>query len=160
MSTKPATPPASTEEQKAQLKKLVGKEKDVRALTTATSELLFVLLPFIVIGIGLAHRGEIRTIFFIPEWSIVSAVIVGQTIVKVASASVGNIHVKKHPIILIMTILLVCLLVPILSILAIVLTSPNISTTLAATQAVFFVLSTVVFWGASAIETYVEQSRP
>jgi hypothetical protein len=128
-------------------------EENVRIFLPAASELLFVLLPFIVIGIALAHRGEIRTIFFIPEWSIVSAVIAGQAIVRVASASIGTTVVKPK-IILIISILLVCLLVPILSILAIALTSPSVSTSLAVTQSVFFLLSLVVYFFSSAFESY------
>jgi hypothetical protein len=124
---------------------------------------LFVLLPFIVIGITLAHRDEFRTILFIPEWSIVSSVIVGQSIVKLASASMGERKVKKEAIVLIMSILLVCFLVPILVTLAIVLTSTFISTALAVTQAVFFLLSIVIFWFGCVIESlgtlYLHQNR-
>ncbi len=49
------------------------------------SESLFVLLPFIVIAMTLSHRGQLRLLFTLPEWSIVSAVIVGQTIVRLVS---------------------------------------------------------------------------
>src|ERR1700756_3515315 len=93
-------------------------EEDRKSFTSASTELMFVLLPFIVIGIALAHMGEFRTLLFIPEWSIVSAVIVGQSIVKVASSSIGRVNVDKEWIVLAISILLVCLLVPILIILA------------------------------------------
>src|SRR5664280_1616446 len=122
------------------------------AFSKATSELLFVLLPFVVIAITLAHRGELRTILSIPEWSIVSAVIIGQTITKLASATLGRTGLKKERIVLVMSILLVCMLVPVLIILAIVLTSPTISKALAVTQAIFFVLSAFLFWAASGGE--------
>lgn len=128
-------------------------EDDRRAFASASSELLFVLLPFIVIGITLAHRGEFRTILLIPEWSIVSAVIVGQTIVKLTSAGIGKTNVKKEAVILIISILLVCLLVPILIILAIALTSPQISMSLAIIQAALFFLSAALFWTVSALIT-------
>lgn len=154
MVTRPTNDPASTEAEQTRLKKEVEKERDGRASTSATSELLFVLLPFIVIGVTLAHRDEFRSIFYIPEWSIVSAVIVGQAIVKLASASVGSQNVRKETIILIMAVLLVCFLGPILIILAISLTSASISNHLAITQGVFFLLSAVVFWFASMIENY------
>ena len=134
----------------------VGDERKSRrqkdAFTRATSETLIVLLPFIVIGIALAHRGELRTIFFIPEWSIVSAVVVGQALVKVASFSIGSLRVHKEPVILIMSVLLVCLLVPILMVLAITLTSGSVSVAMATTQAAIFFISTTIFWVATALE--------
>jgi hypothetical protein len=92
-------------------------------------------------------------VLFIPEWSIVSAVIVGQTIVKLTSAGIGRTNVKKEAVILIISVLLVCLLVPVLIILAIALTSPGISMTLAIIQAVLFLLSAGLFWTVSALIT-------
>jgi hypothetical protein len=143
-----------TEDEKARSKR--DTEENVRIFLPPASELLFVLLPFIVIGIALAHRGEILTIFFIPEWSIVSAVIVGQAIVKVASAAIGT-NVVKPKFIFIMAVVLVCLLVPILSILAILLTSPTVSPGMAITQAIFFILSGVVFFLSSALENFAAE---
>lgn len=146
------TPPDAQGSVEAAKKKTKGiTEDDRRAFASASSELLFVLLPFIVIGITLAHRGEFRTILFIPEWSIVSAVVAGQTIVKLASAGIGKTNVKKEAIVLIISLLLVCLLVPILIILAIALTSQGISTSLAVIQAFLFLLSVALFWTTSAL---------
>jgi hypothetical protein len=129
-------------------------EESLRTKLSATSALLFVLLPFIVIGITLAYRGEFRTILFIPEWSIVSAVIVGQSIVKLTSITLGVPAVKKQVVIFILSVLLVCLLVPILVILAITLTSPAISPRLAITQGIFFAISAGVFWFTSTGEEF------
>jgi hypothetical protein len=146
MATPPVNPAPEIEGQ-------ARKEKEVASVAaiSATSEILFVVLPFIVIGITLAHRGEFRTILYIPEWSIVSAVIVGQSIVKIAS-TLGRDKVKKEPIVLVISALLVCLLVPILIILAIALTSQTISFSLAITQAIFFVLSALIFWLTSGLQ--------
>jgi hypothetical protein len=104
-----------------------SRNKGGLALSSASAELLFVVLPFIVIGIALAHEGLFRTIVFIPEWSIVSAVIVGQAIVRFASVGIGRANIKRENSVLVLAALLVCLLAPILTVLAIVLTSPNIS---------------------------------
>jgi hypothetical protein len=155
MSTPPLNPAPSSEEEKVQKKK----ERYTRAILGASSEILFVILPFIVIGITLAHRSEFRTILFIPEWSIVSAVIVGQAIVKVASAVLGRTNIVKEGVVLILSILLVCLLVPILIILAIGLTSVTISLSLALTQTLLFLLSISVFWFASWIEN-MNRTKP
>jgi hypothetical protein len=132
----------------------IKKKKLDRAATAAHSEILFVVLPFIVIAITLGHRGELNTIFFLPEWSIVSAVIVGQTIVKLASCVIGK-SVPRERVVFVLSGLLVCLLVPILVILAIVLTANKVSVTLAVTQAVLFVISVVFFRNASITETMI-----
>ncbi len=141
-------------------KKVKGAEADLdrRGALVAFSEMLFVVLPFIVIAMTLGHRGELRTILFLPEWSIVSAVIVGQTIVKLASATIGR-RVHKEMIGLWLSILLVCLLVPILVVLAIVLTAEKVSVTLAATQAVLFLLAATVFWTATWLGHIVEAKQ-
>ena len=141
MSTSPTPTPAPTSD-----------DKESRAKVSALSELLFVILPFIVIGITLAHRGEFRTFLFIPEWSIVSAVIVGQAIARIASFAIGRPSVRKENTILALSMLLVCLLVPILIVLAIALTSVQISIKMATIQAIFFALSALAFWGASYLE--------
>jgi hypothetical protein len=151
MTTEPTDP--------AEAEKLRKKKEDadnIRAIFGASSELLFVVLPFIVIGITLAHRGEFRSFLLIPEWSIVSAVIVGQSIVKITFNALGEPKIKKEAITFVIAILLVFLLVPILIVLAIVLTSQNITTTLAASQAIFFVLSALIFWLTCLLESYVK----
>jgi hypothetical protein len=135
------------------------KEQHVRATLSATSGIFFVVLPFIVIGITLAHRGELRTILFIPEWSIVSAVIIGQAIVKLAYIGLTKESIRKEPIVLFISGLLVCFLVPILIVLAITLTSQTMSLGLAITQAIFFVLGVLVFWAASYLERYIHPPR-
>jgi hypothetical protein len=156
MTTPPIQSSPSAKEELARKKRESDRQEGIRYFSSATTELLFVLLPFIVIGITLAHRAEFRTILFIPEWSIVSAVIVGQSIVKLASASVGRINVKREPVILVLSVLLVCLLAPILVILSIALTSPRISITMALAQAIFFALSAVIFWSASVLDAYTK----
>lgn len=135
--------PADEKEEKA--KKAREKRADFHAKLDATAELLFVVLPFIVIAITLAHRGELRTIFYLPEWSIVSAVIMGQTIRTLVSLVLGE-KVYKAPILLALTILIVFGLVPILVILSIVLIADKVSTALAAVQGTMFCISAFLFW--------------
>ena len=135
------------------------KEDNNRAFISALSEMLFVLLPFIVIGITLAYRREFRTILFLPEWSIVSAVIVWQSIVKLASAGIGRSNVRKEILVLFISALLVCLLVPILCILAITLTSASIPRSVAVTQAIVFSLSVIVFVFACWIDNLTRDER-
>jgi len=155
MTTQAANSAASGQEEKERQKRL-DKKKDARAATSATSELLFVFLPFIVIAITMAHQGDLRSIFFIPEWSIVSAVISGQSIAKLTYATLGRSNVKREVIVLVISLVLVGLLVPILIVLAIALTSPNVSVTLAVTQATFFVLSVALFWFVCWTDSYAK----
>jgi hypothetical protein len=158
------TPPKQAEksESSAKAKKAeaeVESQDKQNAMLGAFSQLLFVILPFIVIAITLGHRGQLGSIFFLPEWSIVSAVIVGQTIVKVVSISLGkNVKAEREPIVLMVSILLVCLLVPTLVVLSIVLTSDKVSISMAASQAVLFLLSAMVFWGFDWLENWIRNS--
>jgi hypothetical protein len=145
MTTPTTNSGVTSDEEKTRAQEQAEKEGDRRAFISALSEMLFVLLPFIVIGITLAYRREFRSILFLPEWSIVSAVIVGQSIVKLSSAGIGRSNVRTEMIVLFISALLVCLLVPILCILAITLTSASVSRSVAVTQAIFFSLSVVVF---------------
>lgn len=126
---------------------------------SAWSEVSFVILPFIVIAIILAHQGQIRTIFFIPVWSVVSAVIVGQTIVKVVSSALVSStygrQVFEKGITLVISVLLVCFLVPNLIILVIALTSNPVSIAVAITQAIMFVISAFLFWLACYTQVWI-----
>jgi hypothetical protein len=151
------TPEEATKAAEAQ--KEAEKKADQRAFYPAFTELLFVLLPFIVIAFTLGYRGEIRTILFLPEWSIVSAVIVGQSIVKLASAGIGRRNVDKEFVVLLIAIVLVVLLVPILITLAIVLTARTISLQMAVIQGAFFIISGATFLISSWIENAVLPRR-
>jgi hypothetical protein len=146
-------PPAQqteTEKQAAQ------KKKESERLTFALiTELLFVILPFIVIGITLANRGELRTLFFIPEWSIVAAVIIGQAIVRFASVAIGRPVAGKEAIVFMMTLMLVAILVPTLLILVFVLTSP-ITLNLAIAQGGLFAFSLIGFILATGVEISIK----
>lgn len=154
--------PTETKEQATasanQKKKTDDAKKDSddssRAALSATTELLFVILPFIVIAITLAHRDQFRTIVALPEWSIVSAVITGQAIVKFASMGFGR-KVHREGVTLMLSALLVCLLVPVLIILAIALTSDKMSTSLEVSQGILFLLSSCVFWAATFLRRYL-----
>jgi hypothetical protein len=163
MATTTALPPDHDPEH---LKQEKDKLIESRAKFAATSELLFVILPFIVIAIILGHRGELKIIFFLPEWSIVSAVIVGQSVIKLVSMVLGRKKVIKESILLILSVLIVLWLVPILVILSIVLIADKdkVSCTLALTQAIMFFVSIAVFWWTSFVERhaneYPEKSSP
>ena len=125
---------------------------EYNAKCAAFSELLFVILPFIVIAIALGHRGELHRILFIPEWSIVSAVIIGQSIVKLISSVLGR-KIQVERIVFVISLLLVCLLIPCLIVLALVLTADQVSRSLAVTQAIIFVIGATTFWSVTYLNS-------
>jgi hypothetical protein len=83
----------------------------------------------------------------------------GQSIVKWASIAIGNKVSFKEGIVFILSALLVVGLVPILIVLAIVLTADKVSIGLAYTQAIFFVLSAICFGLTSLIEFVARESE-
>ena len=125
---------------------------NLRAVFAASSEMLFVLLPFFTIAIVLAHRGQLRHLFFLPEWSIGSAVMVGQSIVRVVAAVLGK-DVYKEAFVLLLSALLVILLVPDLVVLSLGLMTDDLSTGLAVAQACLFVASGLVTWSITYAES-------
>ena len=131
------------------------KRRTAHACLAATSEFFFVIVPFIVIAMVLEHKGDLRTIFYLPEWSIVSSVLLGQALIKLVAMTVGA-SIYKPPIIFVLTLLLVLGLIPALMLLSFVLLADKISTGLAATQCIMFVLGITVYWTVCFGQTYTE----
>jgi hypothetical protein len=114
---------------------------------------LFVLLPFVVIAVVLGHRSEIHTVFYIPEWSLASAVVIGQSVVKFTSMTVGQ-GAYAQRVGLIIACMVVLGLVPCLVLLTFVLTSDLVSTGLATAQVVFFVIGAALFTTVTAYRDF------
>lgn len=118
-------------------------EKELNWETTFLSvagETLFILLPMIVIGVVLGLRGEIHRLIYIPEWSLVNAVIVGQAVFKMFY---GVLHFNtRHTgsLILTVAVAIVLLLVPTLIVLSFILVIPpdQVPKSLAIGQLVLF----------------------
>jgi FtsH-binding integral membrane protein len=155
-------PPAPAIAIEPEVKKDV--EYDVRMIVyNIASESLFIILPFIVIAIALASRGRLQLLFTLPEFSIVSAVIVGQTIVRCISVLLGrqlpnrpgSNAPAKEGFVLLVTCLLVLLLVPTLILLTLVLTNDALSLTLQIAQIALFLLSLFAFAFGSTMESMV-----
>jgi hypothetical protein len=118
--------------------------------------LLFVLLPFIVIAVVLGHRSQIYSVFYIPEWSLASALIIGQSVVKFTSMTVGQGEYAQR-VGLIIACMIVLGLVPCLVVLTFVLTSGLVSTGLATAQVVFFVVGAALFTIVTAYRDYLSK---
>jgi cobalamin biosynthesis protein CobD/CbiB len=128
-----------------------------RAKYAALTDLCFILLPFIVIAIVLALTGRIRELLYIPEWSIATPVVVGQTISRMVSGVI-NRSVDKEPIVFMLCAIIVVLLVPSLIILGFVLEAPRVTTAMATTQMVLFVAGVVVSFAMTSLIFDVEHN--
>jgi predicted permease len=122
------------------------------AIIAATSEILFVVLPLVVVALVDLNRGKgIHGVLASPEWSFAAAVLFGQSIVKIiAVATSGVIAVRAS---LLGTIAIVIGLAPSLLVLSFVLNADHaISTTLTVAQLVLFAAGVAAYlWlGAAA----------
>ncbi|MGD0442470.1 MAG: hypothetical protein ABSA39_00905 [Edaphobacter sp.] len=113
------------------------------AKLAAFSDLCFVLLPFIVISIILIFTGRWHEVLYVPEWSIATPVVVGQTISRMVS-SIANRSVVKEGVVFVICAVIVFLLVPSLIILGFVLEAPKVTTGLAVTQIALFLAGVVL----------------
>jgi hypothetical protein len=114
------------------------KERRNDALQSVIAEVLFVLLPMIVIGTVLAVRGEIQRFIYIPEWSLVNAVIVGQSVMKMFSGVLRFDTRQPGNLLLTVAGAIVLLLVPTLVVLSFILVSDHVAPFLAVVQLVLF----------------------
>jgi hypothetical protein len=74
--------PQNPEEEK---KKKVDKEINLSTIFYFLSEISFVILPLIVISIVYLCKNEIIKLFYSPEWSFATTIIIGQIILKLIS---------------------------------------------------------------------------
>ena len=125
---------------------------DPESKYVGTSELFFVILPFIVLAMVLGHKGELYTIFYSPEWSIVSVVICGQTIVRFVGAVLGPSAYRER-IMMALSGMIVFLFIPNVLILSIVLSVDKISTTLASFQLSIFCIDAILYFIATVLHS-------
>ena len=118
-----------------------------QAFAAALSELLFALLPFAVVFIVFAYQNKgWKTYLMAPEWAFASALLFGQTIVKVVQGALSP-GLKANPpaVVLTISLLIVCGLVPSMVLLAIVLTGTNGPLWLGITQMILAVIASYIF---------------
>ena len=109
------------------------------ALCSGDRKMLFILLPFIVIGMVLVYRGEFGSIFYMPEWSLASSVLFGQAIARFAGAAAEGTRGER--VSLTIAVLIVVCLVPSLVILSMALLGNPVTTRLAVAQMVLFAVA-------------------
>jgi hypothetical protein len=126
--------------------KLMKKEVS-EALYVVMAEVLFILLPFLVIGMVFYFRGKWSELFSQPEWALAASVISGQAVVKLIcgflSTPMGRIAWQK--ISLGITFVIVLCLTPSLLVLTLILNAERTSRALIKTQVCFFLVGLVIF---------------
>jgi hypothetical protein len=124
------------------------------AIAKVSTELLFIVLPFIIVGIVLYYRGSTTHLLYIPEWAIAATVLQGQVLVKfittlfVVSKEDGfNLDTARGSFIF--TILLTFCFVPTILVLVFVFLSEVPSFNLAILQIISFIVAVLVFFGVA-----------
>jgi hypothetical protein len=115
------------------------------------SELLFILLPLLVLTIVLLYKGKtVGALLATPEWSFGAALLFGQTLVKFVSGAAQSRWVWER-VALVVSMIIVLGLAPSLTVLALILSSEPAPIALVITQLALFVVGVGVFlWVASA----------
>ena len=111
------------------------------------AELLFVLAPFLVLFIIFAGQGKGASIWSAPDWSLASAVLFGQSIVKLmAGVTASNKDRPWEPTVLLAAVVLVLGLFPSLAILYCMVDEDGASTWCKIAQLIWFILAGVCFF--------------
>jgi hypothetical protein len=109
------------------------------------SELLFVLLPLLVLTIVFLYKGKtVGALLATPEWSLGSAILFGQTLVKFVSGAAQSRWAWER-VALVVSLIIVLGLAPSLTVLALILSAESVPVALVVTQLAFFVGGVVVF---------------
>ena len=126
-----------------------GPQNPKNSLCVVGAETLLVLLPFVVMAIVLAQKGELSKLPYRPEWGVASSALIGLAMVRFVS---GLLHagtliegVAWERVLLLFAAILVFGLVPSLLVLSLVLVSKTPSGYLAAMQIAFFAVSLFLF---------------
>ncbi|MFT5646797.1 MAG: hypothetical protein ACI976_001482 [Aureispira sp.] len=117
-----------------------------------TSEFLFTLLPIVILLIVRSYECNFKGLFYNTEWSIISLILFGQSIVKFSSG-ISNSKSKTRWQLVALTISLIIIfgLIPSAIILVLNLISESQSIGLYTTQMILFVLSCFTFFIVGAV---------
>lgn len=128
------------------------------ARITLLSEYLFILLPFIVIGMVKLYKSSMGDFFAAADWSFASAILFGQAIVKIVSAGVINKSSASPKIVLIVTLLFIMGVSPCLILIAIILLNDANSIYIMAIQVILYIVATsIFFWIGSAAHVMIDE---
>ncbi len=117
-----------------------------------SSELIFTLLPLIIILIVRSYEMEFSQIFYNTEWSIISIILFGQSIVKFSSGIANSKETFRWQLVaLVISVIIVFGLVPASIILALNLTSYRIALGMAILQIIIFLISVLTYYFIGSI---------
>jgi hypothetical protein len=112
-----------------------------------TSEILFTILPLLILLIVRTYENKLELIFFNTEWSIMAIILFGQSIVKFSSGiSNSNLKFRWQLVSLIISIIIVFGLIPSIVILIINLLEKENLYSMYFLQIIMFVLSICTFF--------------
>ncbi|MGA2193218.1 MAG: hypothetical protein ABSG42_07590 [Nitrospirota bacterium] len=120
------------------------KKDDVNSFIGVTAEYLFLIIPFVVLSVVMAYKNNAFELIYSPEWALSSAILFGQTIVKLVSgisAYKGGLYWQRVAIIF--SLIIVFGLIPSLIVLTLILTSSRQVFGLAVSQIILFILSSL-----------------
>lgn len=126
-------------------KKTVSDKHYKNALSVVISEILFNVLPLIILTIVFAYQHKSYSLFFASEWSLTSAIFFGQAITKIVSAVSTRTPVNSQRAVALVTVLITLGLIPALTVFVLLLITTNPQSGLLVTQMIMFVLSLVSY---------------
>jgi hypothetical protein len=126
---------------------LQGNNLQARAVVAAVSELLFALLPFAVVFIVFAYQQRAWYEYIMaPEWAFASALLFGQSIVKIVQGTLNlGKGINVPAVMLTISLLIIVGLVPSMVLLAIVLTGKDAPLWMGITQVILAIVAGVFF---------------
>lgn len=117
-----------------------------------TSEFLFTLLPIIILLIVRSYENDFSAIFYNTEWSIISLILFGQSVVKFSSGiSNSKAKFRWQLVALVISIIIIFGLIPSSIILVINLSSKSCSFGMYIAQIILFVISCITFFIVGAL---------
>jgi len=117
-----------------------------------SSEFLFTLLPIVILVIVRLFQNDFKAIFFNTEWSIISIILFGQSVVKFSSGiSNTNTKVRWQFVALIISLIIIFGLIPSVIILILNLINTEVHFGMYITQFVIFIISSFVFFIVGAL---------
>jgi len=125
----------------------------------AIGEIFFVLLPIIVILITFGSRGNFGEVFKLPEWSILAAVMFGQSIIKNIHAvgkSLNSGTLNYYQFGAVIAFILILGLVPSLVILSMIFILNVLPTWIYIAQIILFIIALLLFFFASGSAVFTE----
>lgn len=116
------------------------------------AELLFTLLPIIILIFVRSYENNFKAIFYNTEWSIMALVLFGQSIVKFSSgASKYKAKLRWQVVALVISMILIFGIIPSVTLQVINLSSKNLSNIAYVTQYILFIISCLTFFFVGAV---------